>query len=82
MYVIYCIVGCVLVCSGHKESLSSCFLDPLQNKWAESTTALKRKRRKVHIPAGKSITEKDVLGELTRRAPIINFKRVFSKEQI
>jgi hypothetical protein len=46
------------------KSLSSSFLDQLRNKWAESTTAQKRKRREVHIPAGKSITEEDVLGEL------------------
>jgi hypothetical protein len=50
--------------SGHKESLRSSFLDQLQNKWAESTTTQKRKRRKVHILAGKSITDEDGLGEL------------------
>jgi hypothetical protein len=49
--------------SGHKESLSSSFLDQLQNKQAESTTTRKQKRRKDHIPAGKSITAEDVLGE-------------------
>jgi hypothetical protein len=50
--------------SGHKESLGSNFCDQLQNKCAESTTTLKRKRRKVHILAGKTITEEYVLGEL------------------
>jgi hypothetical protein len=49
--------------SGHKESLSSSFLDQLQNKRAESTTTKKRKRREVRIPAGKSVTADDVLGE-------------------
>jgi hypothetical protein len=51
--------------SGHKES----FLDRLQNKWAESTTTQKRKIRKVNIPAGKSITAEDVLGENQREGP-------------
>jgi hypothetical protein len=45
--------------SEHKESLSSSFIDQLQNKRTESTTTQRRKRRKVHIPAGKSITAKN-----------------------
>jgi hypothetical protein len=64
------------------KSLSSSFLDQLQNKWTESTTTQKRKRREVYILAGKNITEEDVLGELAWRAPTVNFKRAFGKGQI